>query len=212
MLGVVLGIIIGYVIKYRSFPMEVVGEQIGSLADWFSAVGTIGAVVVALYARYDPERRKIAEILAEMDNLNQQKLSENGSLISCLWELSKQAGKLAEYCYLNDEVDKKQENLIKQQIEDIKGVIQKTTEIEWVPREYKKQSEEVQDIISELLSQSKLTKEDITDIFQRVLNLHESLVEVIQEEQDKLGKSNKEIRKMIRKHHISSKYFLAQKR
>ncbi|MFR0575371.1 hypothetical protein ACLUW3_00005, partial [Limosilactobacillus reuteri subsp. suis] len=52
-LGAIIGWLIGSVIKYHEFPIIITGGQVGSIAEWLGAIGTIAAVIVALNNRWD---------------------------------------------------------------------------------------------------------------------------------------------------------------
>lgn len=47
--GGIVGFLLAFYVKYCSLPIVIVGEQLGSIADLIGAVGTIGAVIVALF-------------------------------------------------------------------------------------------------------------------------------------------------------------------
>lgn len=51
--GVAIGFLIGFFCKHFESPLIISGEQFGSFADWFGAIGTIAAVIVALNSRWD---------------------------------------------------------------------------------------------------------------------------------------------------------------
>lgn len=49
----ILGIIVGFFIKFHILPVSIDGGQLGSLAEWVSGIGTISAVWIALNSRWD---------------------------------------------------------------------------------------------------------------------------------------------------------------
>jgi cupin superfamily acireductone dioxygenase involved in methionine salvage len=64
-IGMVFGFLLGFFIKFHVLPIHITGEQSGSLADWVSALGTLGAVIIALIVRNDVFRNRKAKFLGQ---------------------------------------------------------------------------------------------------------------------------------------------------
>lgn len=62
-LGIFAGFLIGFFIKFHALPINIIGEQLGSIADCVSALGALGAVGVALVVRNDVFRNGKAKLL-----------------------------------------------------------------------------------------------------------------------------------------------------
>lgn len=208
-LSLILGFIIGFLCHFNKLPLIINGEELGSVADWLGAIGTIGAVIIALCARYDPERRELAKIIYNIEEENQKYLEELRTLVNHWKGFTDKTIELAKYCY-PDKVTANQKELTSQ-LMVIKDNIQEFLNQEWLSNNCSSQAKKLKTEISAIVGKKRFNKKEIMNIYHVGCNFSDRLIKEIWNQQEIVEESNKKIQKTIKKHHIKPIYFLSQK-
>lgn len=93
--GGIIGFLLAYYVKYNTLPIVIVGEHIGSIADIVGAIGTVGAVVVALFTSKNDKKPNLSFYCDSIENTTGFNLNvqNNSNRMVCLISLTNESDK-----------------------------------------------------------------------------------------------------------------------
>lgn len=202
-LGIIAGFMIGFFTKFHNLPIAITGQS-GSLADWFSAFGTIGAVIVALWVRYDPERKILAKRIKEEVDKNDKPLLKSHIRSKYLIKINSSLSYLIQN-HTPDKIDEYEENIIKE-LDNISNNLKKLLKDNLLTS---KLQQNTNDLLNEIstLKKNGITETNINYINRIIGKFRDNVIEYNFEEDDKIEQKIKHMMKLIRKYHISKIFF-----
>lgn len=206
LLGLVCGFVAGVVFKYHKFPLVVAGEQMGSIAEWLGAIGTIGAVIIALQVRYDPERKAIAEKIQDekecVNKLSSKAQDISNSFIMINFSL------INIYRYCSSNCFDKNRLKVEKELQNIRSKVKSLLATNLLSDKLSTDAETLLDEISKIKAAT-ITEENINDINKKISCFCDKLLKYSSEKNDEVRTKCEAILKCIKMYHISPIYFEA---